>query len=99
MSASSFPRVGRSPKGFRVIRRVHLAPAAPKSGPKLGLWQRLCAAFHLTPQQWHAWQMWRQAAPGGDGLRAVVLSGAHSTLISAPPPATSPRRFSQAELP
>ncbi|MFK7601181.1 hypothetical protein ACI3L1_03095 [Deinococcus sp. SM5_A1] len=97
----SAPHTVRSGKGYRVIRRVRPS-AAEVPGPGLfgRLWQRLQAMLHVTPEQWHIYQMARQMGSDGGDLRGrAVMSGERALLVFSPELSGSSRRHPQGDLP
>lgn len=88
---------GPAAKGYRVIRPALPVAAAPEAGLAARLWQRLCAALRVTPEQWAAHQLVRQTHLDV-GQRVVVLSGGQPVLMTPPVPATTGRRAAQPDL-
>ena len=101
----------RSGRGYRIVAHP-VRQAAVETGtelhnpgrPSLGLagrlWQRLCALWQRTPEQWYAQHMARQARADESGLRGrVLISSGQAYLVSASNTSGFSRRPAQPDLP
>ena len=97
-SLSGSTQASRSGKGYRLVARPAPPVAAAREvGGLARLWQRLCAALRVTPEQCYARQLARQA--GLDvGRRVVLLSGGQPVLMTPQDPSTFGRRPAQPDL-
>lgn len=87
----------RSAKGYRLVARP--APpvaAAQEVGGLVRLWQRLCAALRVTPEQGYTRQLARQT--GVDVGQRVVLTGGRPVLMPPQDPSAFGRRSAQPDL-
>lgn len=95
---SGSAQASRSAKGYRLVARP--APpvaAAQEVGGLVRLWQRLCAALRVTPEQGYTRQLARQT--GVDvGQRVVLLTGGRPVLMPPQDPSAFGRRSAQPDL-
>ncbi len=98
MSLTSSPRSARPPLARSPLSRPAQPVAARGAGWVSRLWQRLCAALRVTPEQWYARQLAQQTALDV-GRRVVQLSGGRPILMTPQDPVISGHRPAQADLP
>ena len=100
-SAQASRSASRTAKGYRLVARPAPPVAAAQEAGGLGLlarmWQRLCAALHVTPEQRYARQLARQTGLEV-GQRVVLLSGGQPVLMPPQDPSAFGRRSAQPDL-
>ncbi len=108
LSPSAQRPPSRSDRGYRIVvhpvrtaavgTSTERSPGRSSSGLAGRLWQRLCALWQHTPEQWDAQHLARRT--DGGGLRGrVLISGGQAYLLPASNTSGFSRRPAQPDLP